>query len=327
MTDRQRLLSVVSRFGESQILVVGDLMLDRYIWGKVSRISPEAPVPVVQVTRESAHLGGAANVVANIRSLGGRAFPVGMIGTGRAGDEILHLLKEGGVCTDGVLRSPDFVSIQKTRIIAQKQQVVRVDWEEVRDLTRPDRRRFLQHVTTLLPQAALVVVSDYGKGLINRGLLQRLVRAEPRPLICVDPKDRNFGNYRDVDVITPNQGEAERMSGVHIEDQPSLMAAARAIFKRVGCRKLLITRGESGMALFESADAFIEISTQAREVFDVSGAGDTVIATYALSLASGASHFEAAALANLCAGIVVGKLGTASATVDELKGAIANWVP
>lgn len=324
VVNKARLTEIMQAWHQTRVLVIGDLILDGYIWGEVERISPEAPVPVVRVTRESFHPGGAANVVANIRCLGGEARVIGVLGADAAGDCMKQLLEASGVALDGLVTGQDYASIKKTRVIARRQQVVRVDREDTLGLSPRDRKVVMERVHQLVPWAHGVVASDYGKGMLDGSILRDLTARRPGPRILVDPKDRNFNFYRDVDLITPNQAEAERMAGIKIRDQAGLMAAAHAIFEKLRCRHLLITRGEHGMALFQQQDQLVEIPTQAREVFDVSGAGDTVIATMALSMLSGATPVEAAVLSNIAAGIVVGKLGTASTNIAELERELAR---
>jgi len=317
-------LKFLDRLGSGRVLVIGDLILDRFIWGCVERISPEAPVPVVKVERESVHLGGAANVLSNLAALGSVASIVGLIGVDGNGEELKSLLLKRGVDVSGLVASVSHPTIQKTRIIAHQQQVVRVDREKAAELESDIRAQILQQVITKLSQVDAVIISDYGKGVVDGDLIRHLTRLPNRPMISVDPKDRNFDNYHDVDILTPNQNEAERMSGVKISDSESLVAAAGRIFDVLSCERLLITRGERGMALFEDPKSYYEIPTQAREVYDVSGAGDTVIATYTLARAAGAHPRLAAYLANAAAGVVVAKLGTAEVSIDELEQALSK---
>jgi D-beta-D-heptose 7-phosphate kinase/D-beta-D-heptose 1-phosphate adenosyltransferase len=315
-------LKTVDEFANGRVLVIGDLILDRYLWGNVNRISPEAPVPVVVVERESVHLGGASNVLANLTAMGAKTSIVGVVGRDGNGDELLELLKKSGVETSGVVRSVDHPTIQKTRVIAHQQQVVRVDREKNQQFPPELTDQLIDECLQRVEACDVLIVSDYGKGVIVPRLLRALAQYKELPEMCVDPKDPNFNFYMGSHILTPNQTEAERMSGIPIRDRTSLFEAAKKIFERVRCRHLLITRGEKGMALFEAPGKLFEIPTQAREVFDVSGAGDTVIATYALARAVGAEPRICAYLANVAAGIVVGKLGTAEVTADEIAGAL-----
>ncbi|PIE90303.1 MAG: D-glycero-beta-D-manno-heptose-7-phosphate kinase [Acidobacteria bacterium] len=319
---KEQALTVLEKWDQARILVVGDLILDRYIWGSVNRISPEAPVPVVLVNRETIHLGGAANVLGNLRSMEAQTSIVGVTGRDQNGSELVGLMDAAGVDTSGIIRTQHHPTIQKTRIIAHQQQVVRVDREKNGGYEASLNETIVKEVFQRLPRVDAIIVSDYGKGVIHKDLLAKLHSAKGKPTICVDPKDQNFANYKGVHILTPNQAEAERMSGVQITDRPSLMKAAAEIFKVLGCERLLVTRGEKGMALFQSPENLFEIPTVAKEVYDVSGAGDTVIATYALSRAVGASARVSAYLSNIAAGIVVGKLGTAEVSRQEIKDAL-----
>ena len=322
MTRKPALKKLVDSLDQGAVLVVGDLILDRFIWGKVDRISPEAPVPVLRVTHESTHLGGAANVAANIAALGGQVVPVGLVGEDEAAQSLRTAMLKLGIEPSGLVVEAGLQTTQKTRIVAHHQQVVRVDREGPGILSQASRSAVKEQIAARLGRVAAVVVSDYGKGVIDRDLLVWLREHCGQTFLCVDPKDKNFDYYRGVDILTPNKAEAERMSGVAIEDEASLRMAAGAIFQRLNCKHLLITQGEQGMALFESPDRMTHIPTLAREVFDVSGAGDTVIATFALARAAGSSLHQAALLANAAAGVVVGKLGTATLTPKELRGAL-----
>ncbi|CAM2010973.1 D-glycero-beta-D-manno-heptose-7-phosphate kinase [Acanthopleuribacter pedis] len=325
MEDLTALNKTIDRFGQARIVVVGDMMLDRFIWGKVSRISPEAPVPVVQVTEESAHLGGAANVVCNLEELGCSSVPVGLVGTDATAATFRGLLGQRGVDLSGIVADDAFTSIQKTRIIAQRQQVCRVDREGENVFTEAQHEKVRASLFAQLAAADAVIVSDYGKGSITRPLLEELTAKAGTKIISVDPKENNYDHYHDVTILTPNRNEAEGMAGVRIKDAESLRQAAASIFGKLSCRLLLITLGEHGMALFHAPDDMVHIPTQAREVFDVSGAGDTVIATWTLARAVGATPRQAAVLANAAAGVVVEKLGTATLNRDELRGALKRW--
>ncbi len=316
---RHRLGQLLRRFPAVRVLVIGDLMLDQFIWGRVERISPEAPVPVVHVTRESFHLGGAANVVHNIRALGGQVTACGVLGQDPAGRRVLGELKRIGAATTGVTASRRTVTVRKTRIIAHSQQVVRFDREQDDHGSAPAQRlaRFLErHVWDY----DAVVLSDYGKGVITERLLALLgeARARRRFRLIVDPKKPNFGRYRGITLATPNLGEAADAAGIEIRDEASLRAAGHRLLERWQAEAVLITRGEQGMTLV-TPRGVRHFPTVARQVFDVTGAGDTVLATCALALAAGASLDEAAQLANEAAGIVVGKIGTATVDATELR--------
>jgi len=319
----RRSAALIRGFRKVRLLVVGDLMLDQFIWGRVDRISPEAPVPVVQVTRESVHLGGSANVVSNIRALGGRAAACGVVGRDSAGRRVLDELKRLGAGTAGISASRSTLTVQKTRIIAHNQQVVRLDREQT-----DHGRVAAAHLENFVQQHAVefdaVVVSDYGKGVISEALLQGLHRERlRRPFrLIVDPKKPNFAHYAGITLATPNVLEASDAAGIDIRDEATLRQAGRRLLERWDAEAILVTRGEHGMTLFERHAAVRHFPTVARQVFDVTGAGDTAVATCALALGAGASFAEAAFLANHAAGIVVAKIGTATLSAAELTQAI-----
>jgi rfaE bifunctional protein kinase chain/domain len=321
----RRLLQLVDAFPRARVLVVGDLMLDRFIWGEVRRISPEAPVPVVQVTRESMHPGGAGNVVANLAALGGRTRVVGWVGRDAAGKEIRRLLEELGADASGVLVSDGAASIEKTRIIAHHQQVVRLDRETYRPAARVERE-LARRVARELPTTQAVIVSDYGKGTITPALLELLAARRVRDgfLYLIDPKQPNFAHYRGATLVKPNEGETAAAAGVSIDGPGGLEEAAAILLERWHSEAVLISRGEHGMSLYRPGLPARSFPAAAREVFDVTGAGDTVLAIAALALASGGTLEEAAWLANVGAAIVVGKVGTATLAPAELGEAVVE---
>lgn len=319
--DRMRLQLLLKRFPKTRILVIGDLILDEFIWGSVERISPEAPVPVVWVERESAMPGGAANVAVNVRSLGGQTSLLGVVGRDAGGERLTQELRVRGIPTEELLVDAWRPTTTKTRVIAHHQQVVRIDRERIQKINQPIRERFIETALRVIPQVDGVIVEDYGKGLISPEVLKSIVNLAKRchTVITVDPKQEHFRYYRGVTALTPNKKEAALAAGMNITDEKSLMAAGRKILKDLKPKVLLITLGEDGMCLFHSNGSKpIKIPTVAQEVFDVSGAGDTVIATFTLARAAGASFLEAATLANSAAGVVVGKVGIASCSPQEL---------
>lgn len=322
----ETLVAAVERFKKKKVLVLGDVMLDRFVWGAVNRISPEAPVPVVEIRKETTCLGGAANVVANIRSMGGKTFPLAVVGDDPEGRQLRARFGDLGASVSGILVARERSTSVKTRIIAHHQQVCRTDREDKSPLPQPMQDRIAAWFCDHLAAVDAVIVSDYAKGLITPGLLKRILPAarSAGKIVCIDPKLRSFASYRPATVITPNLAEAEHASGISIGDEKALVRAGNKILKQTGIEHLLVTRGERGMALFEGhRNAKVtRIPTLAREVFDVTGAGDTVISTLALGLVSGLSILEAAILSNIAAGIVVGKLGTASVTPEELRAGI-----
>ncbi len=308
-----------------RVLVAGDLMLDEFLWGRVSRISPEAPVPVVEVTRRSFHLGGAGNVAANVRALGGSASLVGLVGRDAAGERLAAALDEAGIDAS-LVTTENRPTTVKTRIVAHNQQVVRADHEQRGNVEGLTAKRIREAVRAELLRADVFVVSDYEKGVVTAPLLALalpLARRRRTPVL-VDPKLRHFRLYRGVTVVTPNQLEAEQATGLSLHDKRALLAAGRRLLSLLGCRAALIKRGEHGISLFERGRPPLHVEAAAREVFDVTGAGDTVIATMALALAAGATFAEAAILANVTAGVVVGKVGTAQASPAEVLAALRS---
>lgn len=326
-TPIERLLEISRLFAKARILVVGDFILDEYIWGSVSRISPEAPVPVVNVNRESFLPGGSLNVANNIRALGGTVYPCGVLGRDLEGRLLLRGMRRLGIETGGVILDSSRPTSVKTRIVAHSQQVVRVDREKIEPVSPTDTRKILQFVRKKIKQVDVIIIEDYGKGLIEPSLLTpilKLARQFKKPVL-VDPKEKHFELYQGVTVITPNRSEAYGAYGSSLNGRhPNLEEVGRGLLKKLKTQAVLITLGEEGMALFEKNHPTIKIPTMAREVFDVSGAGDTVIAVFALGIAVGTSLQEAALLSNLAAGIVVGKLGTATVEPSELKQAIRS---
>lgn len=318
---RGRWARLFKRFRKTQILVVGDLILDEFIWGTVERISPEAPVPVVWVDRESAMPGGAANVASNIRALGGEVRLVGIVGRDPEGERLLKELEAKGISIEEVVRDGGRPTTTKTRVIAHHQQVVRIDRERIHPVAGSVLKRTLKTLQAVLPRVDGVVIEDYGKGLISPQLLKPVVGLAKRfkKVITVDPKEEHFSYYRGVTALTPNKKEASLAAKLPITDQASLWEAGKRILKRLRPEALLITLGEEGMCLFDAqGDGPMKIPTVAKEVFDVSGAGDTVIAAFTLACAAGASFLEAARIANAAAGVVVGKVGVATCSPEEL---------
>jgi rfaE bifunctional protein kinase chain/domain len=322
----RRLAALVRRMRGVRVLIVGDLMLDQFVWGRVDRISPEAPVPVVHVTNEDVRPGGAGNVVSNVAALGGRAAVGGVIGRDAAGARLRQELGRLGADTGGVVTTSETATIRKTRIIAQQQQVVRLDREGAPVHDGPAARRLRDWVLHRLRRAQVLVVSDYGKGTVGPALLDALAGAHARRAFTwvVDPKSGNFSHYRRVSLVKPNLQEAAAAAGLEIRDAASLRTAGTRLLERWDAEAVLISRGEQGMALFRRGRPVREFATAARDVFDVTGAGDTVVATCALALGAGATLEEATVLANHAAGVVVGKVGTAIVTSAELAAALRD---
>jgi rfaE bifunctional protein kinase chain/domain len=298
-----------------KILVVGDLMIDEWIWGTVTRISPEAPVPVVAVADHSFTLGGAGNVANNLRALRADVLFAGVVGNDGFAAHVRELLRNEQVDDSGVIEIRDRPTTRKTRIVAHNQQVVRADWESTVSLEDADRRELADFVRSAAARCDAVILSDYAKGMLCREIVEA---ATVCPLVLADPKPQNIALFRGITCVAPNAGEAATITGVAISDEASLERAGLRLIELLDCRYAMITRGEHGMALFGRDGERFQIPSVARTVYDVSGAGDTVIAVLALALAAGAPVEQAMELANFAAGAVVGKLGTATASPEEI---------
>lgn len=323
---KERAGELLVKIHDRNIVVLGDVMLDEFVWGDVTRISPEAPVPVVDVRRESVHLGGAANVLANLVGLGARAAVIGVTGKDAARKRILSALHDQSAnqSDDYLIVDKSRPTTTKTRIIAHNQLVVRAD----RELRTPVESRtedgIIGTLENVLANADAFVVSDYDKGVVTARILGKVLPlAYERMPVLIDPKLRNFSFYRPATMITPNHHEALLMAGLEDDSDEGLRDAASAIHARLGCDAVLVTRGDRGMMLLEGNGDAVYVPTVAREVYDVTGAGDTVIATLAAALAAGASMVEAAMLANHAAGIVVAKVGTATVSAEELLSSLS----
>ena len=327
-TDPRRYPEIIGRFADQRVLVIGDLMLDEFIWGKVSRISPEAPVPVVNVTGESYYPGGAANVARNLREFTAHTSLMGLVGADAQGAKLCGLLQASGIDTAGVLQDAGCATIVKTRIIARNQQVVRVDRERRSPLTGPQLVRAQEYLESAIAEVDGVVVADYGKGFLNQLLAEAICKTALAhgKVITVDPHPHTSLVWRGATAVKPNRLEAFNAAGMPLsepvdpptQDRP-LLAAADKLQRSWNAASLLVTLGEQGMLLFHGEAPPYHTPTAAREVFDVSGAGDTAIAVFTLGLLAGATPYEAAELANRASGIVVGKLGTATVSRNELE--------
>lgn len=321
--QKTRLISAIKSFSDYRVLVIGDLMLDVFILGDVRRISPEAPVPVVEVIEETKRLGGAANVVHNLASLGAKTRAAGLIGSDSAGEDLLRLFREKSIPVSGIVMEKGRSTSMKTRVIARNQQVVRYDRESNCPPSATSTARLIEFIRESLPQTDVVIISDYAKGVVCAPLLDELRSlAAGKVPVVVDPKIRNFKLYRSFTVVTPNHHEAGKMSGIPIVDEESLNAAGKKLLRMLACENLLITRGKDGMSIFRNGGKSVPIPTLARHVFDVTGAGDTVAAVLALGTAAGLSIVDACILANCAAGIVVGELGTAAVDGAQLLEAL-----
>ena len=314
----------ILNFKKANVLVIGDLMLDEFIWGEVTRISPEAPVPVVWVKKESFMPGGASNVANNLRSLGAEVRVVGVIGDDQNGAILRGELEQKGIRTEGIFTDASRPTILKTRVVAHHQQVVRIDKEKKERLSDAMIAEMTAYIENVIKDVDAIIIEDYAKGVITPAFLKKilpLARLNGK-IVSVDPKEEHFNYYKGITVITPNNHEAARAVGFEINDQATLKKAGMKLLSKLDCRMALITLGENGMAVFQRNKPMKHIPTAAQEVFDVSGAGDTVIASYTLSLASGADPIAAAHISNCAAGIVVGKVGIAVVAPEELLSRI-----
>jgi D-glycero-beta-D-manno-heptose-7-phosphate kinase len=328
--NSERLQQILDRASKQRLLVIGDLMLDEFVWGKVGRISPEAPVPVVEVSGESFYPGGAANVARNLREFTAHVGVVGMIGRDRGGEQLRQLLADQKIDTSACSISPDFPTIVKTRIIARQQQVVRVDREKI---LAPDEKQIglvVASVKKMLPEIDGIIFEDYGKGFLAERLVSEIVTAarESRKVVAADPNPRNNLPWHGLSVVKPNRSEAFHAAGIPLQesdgDDRVLKEVGAILLQKWQAELVLITLGEEGMMLFQRGQKPHHVPTKARQVFDVSGAGDTAIALFTLALCSGATALEAADIANNASAVVVGKLGTATVSPEELRENFEN---
>ncbi len=303
------------------VLVVGDLMIDEWIWGTVSRISPEAPVPVVAVSNHSFTLGGAGNVANNLRALGAGVSFAALVGDDDFGERVRTLLREEEILTDGIFTASDRPTTRKTRVVAHNQQVVRADWESTQQASADDRARAAAFVRERAKRVDAVIFSDYAKGFLSRDVVEAALGC---PVVVADPKPSNMAIFHGVTCVAPNVHETMEATGIAIEDHASLDEAGLRLLERTGGRHVVVTRGEHGMSLFSRESARLDVPSVARTVYDVSGAGDTVVAVLGLALAAGTPIEHAVQLANFAAGAVVEKLGTATASPDEILALVAH---
>jgi len=331
--NARRLKEILGRARTKRILVIGDLMLDEFVWGKVKRISPEAPVPVVEVTGESFYPGGAANVARNLREFVGHVAVVGMFGSDRGGRQLRDLMEEQNIETKSAVEDPGFPTIVKTRIIARNQQVVRVDREQLRSPTPSQVSAIVRNVQRQLPKTDAVIFEDYGKGFLASELVRRICEdaLAAGKIVTGDPNPHHPIEWKSVTAVKPNRNEAFLAAGLLSSDpapeplkDKSLLKAGEILLENWQTKLVLITLGEQGMMLFERGKKPHHIPTKARQVFDVSGAGDTAIALFTLALSCDATPVEAAEIANHASAVVVGKVGTATVTPEELRASFQN---
>ena len=304
-----------------RLLVVGDLILDEYIWGAINRISPEAPVPILETKSENLALGGAANVANNLVALGCEVHLVGAIGKDEKGERLLSLISGQGINTEGIFRFVHRPTTSKIRIVAHNQQVLRIDKEDNRPITEETESKFVQHINKILPEMDCIICSDYHKGVLTEKVFKAIIhRAKnSKKRVLVDPKSSDFTLYKGATLVTPNQREVEQAVPIKIQDRNDLDRAAEYLLNLTHAEVLLITRGKDGMMLYQNKEEPVDIDTQAKEVFDVTGAGDTVVSVLGMALAIGFNYKDSAWLSNMAASIVVGKVGTATVTLNEIN--------
>jgi D-beta-D-heptose 7-phosphate kinase/D-beta-D-heptose 1-phosphate adenosyltransferase len=319
--DTPRANEITGRMGQSRVLILGDVMVDEYLHGKVDRISPEAPVPVVDVSSTRLLLGGAANVAANILALGDTPLLLGVVGNDDAAGQLSALMQDRGIGTELLVADDSRPTTKKTRVIAHGQQVVRADFEKRHDLDSDVEQRVIDRFESVIDDCGAVILSDYGKGVFTLSLLEHVIATCRRRdvFVAVDPKETRFHHYKRVSLITPNHHEAGFAYGQRINTPDDLHEVGEGLLKKLEAMAILITRGSEGMSLFRQDDSPTHIPTYARRVYDVTGAGDTVIATYVSAICGGADLVEAAIMANAGAGVTVAEVGTATVTVEQLR--------
>ncbi|MFH1414707.1 MAG: D-glycero-beta-D-manno-heptose-7-phosphate kinase [Elusimicrobiota bacterium] len=324
--EKDNLCKVLERFRDRKILVVGDIILDKFIRGKVTRISPEAPVPIVEVTSEDYMPGGAGNVVNNLLALGTGVYTAGVTGKDVFAEQLLDILSGMGADTSGIIEDPSRPTSRKTRIIAEHQQVVRADCELRDEISVDLAARIIGYINEIAQEIDGIIISDYGKGLVTSDLIECCIKnAKKRNIpVVVDPQAGHFFEYKDVTSITPNVKEAGEALKVDIVDEESLVNTGKRLLEELHAQSILVTRGEKGMSLFLKDGSVESIPAKAREVFDVSGAGDTVVSVFTLGLTIGLDFLDSAVLSNYAAAVVVGKLGTATVSVEELAREIGK---
>ncbi|MDI6765870.1 MAG: D-glycero-beta-D-manno-heptose-7-phosphate kinase [Bacteroidota bacterium] len=324
--SEKRLEELLRSMNGKRIAVVGDLMLDRYIWGSVNRISPEAPVPVVDMETEQVRLGGAANVANNIKSLGGMPLLVGVVGNDNSGKQLSELICENNFEKDGIIVDNSRPTTVKTRVIAHNQHVVRIDREQKSDISVDIQAKLIVVLERNIETLGGIIIEDYNKGVVAKTLITSIITLVNKynKIITVDPKFNNFFEYKNVTVFKPNRKETEEVLGERIRTQEDIVKAGKSLLEKSKANNVLLTLGEHGMSLFESNGDISHVPTKALNVADVSGAGDTVISTLTMVLAGGGTVKEAATLANFAGGIVCGYVGIVPINIDELKLSILN---
>ncbi len=324
--QQQRLEQLFQSLNKKRIAILGDIMLDKYLWGNVSRISPEAPVPIVEVDKETCKLGGAANVANNIKSLGGEPVLVGVVGNDSGGDEMRKILEEQQCTTTGIITDNERTTTIKTRIIAHHQHIVRIDNEHKHNISSIIERKVLDFLEKNISSLDGIIIEDYNKGFVVKTLIQEVINIarKNKKIITIDPKFNNFFEYKNVTVFKPNTKEVEGALGTKLTTDESILSAGKMLLEKLNAENILLTRSEKGMTLFEKNGTVTHIPTQARDIADVSGAGDTVIATLTMFLASGAKVQEASFIANYAGGIVCQEVGVVPIEKEKLKSVISS---
>jgi D-glycero-beta-D-manno-heptose-7-phosphate kinase len=325
--SENRVKELFSKFKNKRIAVVGDVMIDKYLWGTVGRISPEAPVPIVEVDRETERLGGAANVANNVKSLGGSPLLVGVVGDDASGALLTKLLAGQDCPTNGIVIDPSRPTTVKTRVIAHNQHVVRIDKEQKRDISPSVQDQILSVLRKTIDTLDGIILEDYNKGVVVASLIHQIIEMarEHGKIVTVDPKFQNFFEYKNASVFKPNRKEVEEALGVKLTSEKSVREAIELLKKKLNAENVLITLGEQGMSLLDNQGALSHLPTRAQHVADVSGAGDTVIATLTMALASGASIHESANLANFAGGVVCGEVGIVPIMPDALLSRVLSY--
>jgi D-glycero-beta-D-manno-heptose-7-phosphate kinase len=312
---------ILAGFSKKNILVLGDIMLDHYIWGKVDRISPEAPVPVLDVQKEEYRLGGAANVALNLKALGAGVTLCGVIGNDYSGGIFMDIMVRKGLFPKAIVVNSKRATTLKTRVGAVNQQIVRLDYENRKDIPANLEKAVLSKLEKYLPESDALIIEDYNKGLLTETLIMQAIKLAKQlgKPVAVDPKQKNFFHYKQVDVFKPNYSEMQKNLGVIFETETEFDGQAKQLKAKLKCKNLVITRGEKGLYVYSDSDKVHHIPTFAREVFDVSGAGDTVISVLTLAICAGCDIHTAAVIANHAAGVVCAKMGTATASIREIR--------
>ena len=323
---KERLKELLNGCRGKRIAVIGDVMVDRYIWGRVSRISPEAPVPVVEVNEEFTRIGGAGNVANNILGLGGAPLLFGVIGADRSGADLLERMKIKGLDTAGLVMDKDRPTTVKTRIIAHNQHVVRADFESKKSIPSSIANRLLEELEAAADSIDGIILQDYNKGVLTKKLIRGAIECARRHSIrvTVDPKAANFFEYKSVDVFKPNKAETENALDIRLDSEENVAKAGAELLNRLQCENVLITRGSEGMSLFSRDGSTGRVPTKARKIADVSGAGDTVISTLTMIRAAGGDMLEAAGIANHAAGVVVGEAGIVAIEPEQIVKSFEN---